>query len=56
MNGSPDLSKKAVQSQWTDQQMTKAIMDGTKRMPPYKAKMNAAQVADLVAYTRSLGK
>jgi len=56
MGGAPDLSNKAVQAKITDQRMISVILDGTPRMPGYKAQINPLAAANLAAYVRTLGK
>ena len=36
----------------TDEQITKMITNGEEQMPAFKAKMNAAEIADMVKYVR----
>src|SRR5437879_3973605 len=45
LQGAPDLSKKTVQDKFTDEQFTKAILNGTPRMPPYKKIITEKQAA-----------
>jgi mono/diheme cytochrome c family protein len=57
-----DWTDKAKMSKMSDQELTKIIKDGgaavgkSKHMPGYKAKLTDSQVADIVAYIRSLAK
>jgi mono/diheme cytochrome c family protein len=53
---------KSKMAKFTDQQLTDVINDGgaalkaSPLMPAFKGQISAAQIADLVAYIRSLGK
>jgi len=57
-----DWTDKAAMAKWTDADMTKIIKEGgtsagrSKVMPSYGEKLSDGDVADLVAYIRSLGK
>jgi mono/diheme cytochrome c family protein len=57
-----DYTDKAAMAKWSDADMTKIIKEGghaagrSKVMPSYSEKLSDADVADLIAYIRSLAK
>lgn len=51
----PDLRSEEVQKQ-TDDQLKAVITDGKAKMPPYKGRLTAEQVTQLVSEIRELGK
>lgn len=57
-----DWTNAAVMSKWKDEELVKIIKEGgkasgkSKLMPAYKGKLSDAEIADLVAYIRSLAK
>ena len=50
-----DLGSAEVQKQ-TDAELTTIITKGKGKMPPFEGKLTAAQVGQVVAYIRELGK
>ena len=50
-----DFSSPEVQSQ-SDAQLAEIVTNGKNKMPAYKGKLTDAQIKDLVAYIRTLGK
>jgi mono/diheme cytochrome c family protein len=58
----PDMTSPGFQKKVSDAEMKTAILDGFKRegkaegMDPYRDKLTAEQVDDLVGYVRSFGK
>jgi mono/diheme cytochrome c family protein len=53
--GTPNFHDAALQRSLSDQQMTQVIEQGKGRMPAWAGKLNSTQIADVVAYIRSLG-
>jgi mono/diheme cytochrome c family protein len=54
MPGMPDLRNPAFQKQWSDEQLTGAIVNGNGLMPTFKEALSAEQVRSLVSYVRGL--
>ncbi len=53
--GAHDFASAEVQKQ-TDAELTEIIAKGKKKMPKYEGKLKEAEIKDLVAYVRKLGK
>jgi cytochrome c6 len=51
----PDLRSPEIQKR-PDTDLQRAIVNGKGKMPPFKAKLSAAEVSSLVAYIRGLAK
>ena len=53
--GAHDLRLPEVQKQ-TDDELTKIISDGRKKMPPFKNKLSAAEIKAVIGYVRTFAK
>ena len=54
--GVADYRDPKVQAKFTDAEATKIITDGKDKMKPFKDKLTADQIKELVAYVRSFKK
>ena len=50
-----DYTKAEDQAKFTDEEATKVILDGKEKMKPFKEKLTAEEVEDLVKLVRSFG-